>query len=155
MSNYANMNGIYGETLVNNYDRTKTMITKYNQMVTGEVKSSIDAVNDELKLRFDKAVSDYNPALTKDGYAEWGTHEFALDSYLTEIYSDMVSASKDGKVTRDELLDKVDQDIQNGTFAKKMKEYGVDVDNSLGKNFFYPSELTNLDLPKIWSCKWK
>ncbi len=144
MSNYANMNGIYGETLVNNYDRTKTMITKYNQMVTGEVKSSIDAVNDELKLRFDKAVSDYNPALTKDGYAEWGTHEFALDSYLTEIYSDMVSASKDGKVTRDELLDKVDQDIQNGTFAKKMKEYGVDVDNSLGKNFFYPSETNEL-----------
>jgi len=144
MSNYTNMNGIYGETLVNNYDRTKTMITKYNDLVKGDVASSIDAVTDELKLSFDKAVYDSNPALTKDGYAEWGTYEFALDSYLTEIYSDMVSAAKDGKVTKDELMDKVKADIQNGTFATKMKELGVDVDSSLGKNFFYPSDTNDL-----------
>ena len=144
MSNYTNMNGIYGETLVNKYDRTKTMITKYNDLVKGDVASSIDAVNDELKLKFDKAVYDSNPALTKDGYAEWGTYEFALDSYLTEIYSDMVSAAKDGKVTKDELMDKVNADIQNGTFAKKMKDLGIDVDSSLGKNFFYPSDTNEL-----------
>jgi hypothetical protein len=144
MANYTNMNGIYGETLVNNYDRTKTMITKYNDLVRGDVASSIDAVTDDLKLAFDKAVYDSNPALTKDGYAEWGTYEFALDSYLTEIYSDMVSAAKDGKVTKDELMDKVKADIQNGTFAAKMKELGIDVDNSLGKNFFYPSDTNEL-----------
>jgi len=144
MANYSNMNGIYGETLVMNYDRTKGMITKYNDLVKGEVASSIDAVTDELKFSFDKAVYDSNPALTKDGYAEWGTYEDAIDDYLTEIYSDMVSASKDGKVTKDELMDKVNADIQNGTFAKKMIELGVDVDNSLGKNFFYPSDTNEL-----------
>ena len=144
MANYSNMNGIYGETLVSNYDRTKGMITKYNDLVKGEVASSIDGVVDDLKFAFDKAVYDSNPALTKDGYAEWGTYEFALDSYLTEIYSDMVSAAKDGKVTKDELMDKVNADIQNGTFAKKMKDLGIDVDSSLGKNFFYPSDTNEL-----------
>ena len=32
------MNGIYGDTLVNNYGRTKNMIVKYNELVKGEVK---------------------------------------------------------------------------------------------------------------------
>tara|TARA_B100001778_G_scaffold213460_2_gene176768 strand:+ start:598 stop:3474 length:2877 start_codon:yes stop_codon:yes gene_type:complete len=141
MANYSNMNGIYGSTLVSKYDRTKGMITKYNTLVSGEVKSSIDAVNAELKLKFDKAVYDRHPGLKKDGYAEWGTYKFAIDAYLTTTYSDMVTASKDGKVTKDELLDKVNADIQNGTFAEYMKNDGrIDVDNSLGKNFFYPSD---------------
>lgn len=144
MSNYSNMTAIYGDTLVSNYDRTKGMVVKYNDLVKGEVKSSIDGVVDSLKISFDKAVNDYNPALKTEGYAQWGSYEYALDQYLTETYSDMVTASKDGLVTKEELLEKVEKDIQNGTFAKKMKDLDVDVDGSLGKNFFYPSDTNDL-----------
>ena len=141
MANYSNMNGIYGDTLVNNYGRTKNMIVNYNNLVKGEVKNAIDGATDELKFRFDKAVEDRNPALKTDGYAEWGTYEDEFDAYLTELYSDMVTASKDGQVSATDLLERVDKDIANGTFAKRMKEeYGIDVDNSLGKSFFYPSD---------------
>ena len=36
-------------------------------------------------------------------------------------------------------------DIQNGTFARIMREdYGVDIDDSLGKKFFYPSDTNEL-----------
>ena len=145
MANYANMNGIYGQTLVNNYERTKGMITKYNDIAKGETKNAIDSVSAKLKKAFDDAVYDKNPSAQNDGYSEWGIHKYAINSYLTETYSDMVSASKDGIVTEKDLMEKVQLDIQNGTFAEIMKDkYEIDVDNSLGKNFFYPSDTNEL-----------
>ena len=145
MANYANMNGIYGQTLVNNYERTKGMITKYNDIVKGETKDAIDAVSAKLKKAFDDAVYDKNPSAKQNGYNEWGMNQHAINSYLTETYSDLVNASKDGIVTETDLMEKVELDIQNGTFAEIMKEdYNIDVDNSLGKNFFYPSDTNEL-----------
>jgi len=141
MSNYRNMVAIYGETLVNNFGRTKDMLTKYNNIQKGTTKSVIDGAYDDLQLEFIVAVKALNPASVDEGKAQWSSYTNEINQYLTDTYSDLVSASKDGNVTKDDLMDKVRLDIQNGTFARIMRDdYNVDIDNSLGKNFFYPSE---------------
>ncbi len=145
MSNYRNMVAIYGETLVNNYGRTKDMMNKYNNIQKGTTTSVLDGAYDDLELEFIEAVKALNPASLELGKAQWGSYSNEINQYLTDTYSDLVSASKDGNVTKDDLMDKVRMDIQNGTFARIMKEdYGVDIDNSLGKKFFYASDTNEL-----------
>ncbi len=141
MANYRNLVAIYGETLVNNFGRTKNMMTKYNNIQKGSTTSVLDGVYDDLQLEFIVAVKALNPAGVEEGKNQWASYSNEINQYLTDTYSDLVSAAKDGKVTKDDLMDKVRMDIQNGTFARIMRdEYKVDIDNSLGKNFFYPSE---------------
>tara|TARA_B100000214_G_scaffold153973_2_gene110330 strand:- start:16416 stop:19286 length:2871 start_codon:yes stop_codon:yes gene_type:complete len=147
MANYSNLVAIYGETLVNNFDRTKGMMTKYNNIQKGSTASVLDGAYDDLQLEFIVAVKAYNPSGLEEGKAQWASYSNEINQYLTDTYSDLVSAAKDGKVTKDDLMDKVRMDIQNGTFARIMRdEYKVDIDNSLGKNFFYPSETNEFGL---------
>ena len=69
MANYRNMVAIYGETLVNNYGRTKDMMTKYNNIQKGTTTSVLDGVYDDLELEFIEAVKAFNPASLELGKA--------------------------------------------------------------------------------------